>query len=98
MSSTAVREPRSPSQESELIGRVLGGERQLFHELVRPYERSDYFAAFSILQNENDAEDVAQETLPKALKNLASFRGEAKFGTWLVAIAVNEARARLRHD
>lgn len=98
MSDTAVREPRSPSLESELIARVLGGERQLFHELVRPYERSVYFAAFSILQNESDAEDVAQETVLKALKNLTSFRGEAKFGTWLVSIAINEARARLRHD
>ncbi len=98
MSSAAAREVRSPSQESELIARILAGERQLFHELVRPYERSLYFAAYSILENEHDAEDVAQETVLKALKNLASFRGEAKFGTWLVSIAINEARARLRHD
>jgi RNA polymerase sigma-70 factor (ECF subfamily) len=98
MSRTAARESRSPSQESELIARILGGERQLFHELVRPYQRSVYFAAYSILNNEHDAEDVAQETVLKALKNLSSFRGEAKFGTWLVSIAINEARARLRHD
>jgi RNA polymerase sigma-70 factor (ECF subfamily) len=98
MAGTAAREVRSPSQESELIARVLAGERQLFHELVRPYERSLYFAAYSILENEHDAEDVAQETVLKALKNLPSFRGESKFGTWLVSIAINEARARLRHD
>ncbi len=98
MSSTAVRESRSPLQERELVARILAGERQLFHELVRPYERSVYFAAYSVLDNEHDAEDVAQETVLKALKNLASFRGEAKFGTWLVSIAINEARARLRHN
>jgi RNA polymerase sigma-70 factor, ECF subfamily len=98
MSSAATREVRLPSQESELIARILAGERQLFHELVRPYERSLYFAAYSILENEHDAEDVAQETVLKTLKNLPSFRGEAKFGTWLVSIAINEARARLRHD
>ena len=97
-SGTAAREARSPSQESELIARILAGERQLFHELVRPYERSLYFAAYSVLENEHDAEDVAQETVLKALKNLPSFRGESKFGTWLVSIAINEARARLRHD
>jgi RNA polymerase sigma-70 factor, ECF subfamily len=34
----------------------------------------------------------------KALRNLTSFRSESKFGTWLVSIAINEARARLRHD
>jgi RNA polymerase sigma-70 factor, ECF subfamily len=98
MSSTAVRESRSPLQERELVARILAGERQLFHELVRPYERSVYFAAYSVLDNEHDAEDVAQETVLKALKNLTSFRGEAKFGTWLVSIAINEARARLRHN
>ena len=46
MSSTVVPEPRSLSLESELIARILAGERQLFHELVRPYERSVYFAAY----------------------------------------------------
>ena len=94
---TAAARAEATTPESELISRVLAGERHLFHELVRPYERSIYFAAYSVLQNEHDAEDVAQETVLKALKNLASFRAEAKFGTWLVSIAINEARARLRH-
>lgn len=85
------------SAEAELIARILAGERHLFHDLVRPYERSVYFAAYSVMQNEQDAEDVAQETVLKALKNLSGFRSEAKFGTWLVSIAINEARARLRH-
>jgi len=98
MTSTAAREVRSPSEEKEMVARILAGERQLFHELIRPYERSLYFAAYAILENEHDAEDVAQETVLKAWKNLASFRGEAKFGTWLVSIAINEARARLRHN
>jgi len=88
----------SAKGENELVFRVLAGEKEVFHELVRPYERAVYFAAYSILQNESDAEDAAQDAVLKALKNLASFRGEAKFGTWLVSIAINEARARLRHD
>lgn len=84
-------------RDAELIARILAGERELFHELVRPYEKSVYLAAFSILQNEQDAEDAAQETVLKALKNLGSFRAESKFSTWLISIAVNEARAWLRH-
>ena len=84
-------------RDGELIARILSGERELFHELVRPYEKSVYFAAFSILQNEQDAEDAAQETVLKALKNLGNFRAESKFSTWLISIAMNEARARLRH-
>lgn len=86
------------ARDAELIRRILGGERELFHELVRPYEKSVYYATFSILQNQQDAEDAAQETVLKALKNLHSFRAESKFSTWLISIAVNEARARLRHD
>jgi len=89
---------QSPAaRDAELIARILAGERELFHELVRPYEKSLYFAAFSVLQNEQDAEDAAQETVLKALKNLHRFRAESKFSTWLVSIAINEARARLRH-
>jgi RNA polymerase sigma-70 factor, ECF subfamily len=84
-------------RDRELIARILGGERELFHALVRPYEKSIYFAAYSVLQNEHDAEDVAQETVLKALKNLHTFRAESKFSTWLVSIALNEARGRLRH-
>ena len=86
------------ARDAELIRRILGGERELFHELVRPYEKSVYYATFSILQNQQDAEDAAQETVLKALKSLHSFRAESKFSTWLISIAVNEARARLRHD
>ncbi len=97
-STAPMRNGLVPRDEAGLIARILAGERDLFHELVLPYERSVYFAAYSVLQNEHDAEDVAQEALLKALKNLASFRGEAKFGTWLVSIALNEARAQLRHN
>ena len=85
-------------RDAGLIARILAGERELFHELVRPYEKSVYYATFSILQNEQDAEDAAQETILKALKNLHTFRAESKFSTWLISIAINEARARLRHD
>jgi RNA polymerase sigma-70 factor (ECF subfamily) len=87
----------APARDVALIARILGGERELFHELVRPYEKSVYFATHSILQNEQDAEDAAQETVLKALKSLSSFRAESKFSTWLISIAINEARARLRH-
>ena len=85
------------AREAGVIARIVAGERELFHELVRPYEKAVYFAAFSVLRNPQDAEDTAQETMLKALKNLHQFRADSKFSTWLVAIAINEARARLRH-
>ena len=79
-----------------MIASILGGETQLFHELIRPYERRVYAMALSFLRNEADAEDVAQEAFLKAFRNLASFRGDAKLGTWLVSITLNEARSRIR--
>ena len=91
--------PVDPTRErdAQIIARVLGGERELFHELIRPYEKGVYLAAYSLLQNEADAEEVAQEAVLKAYRNLANFRGDAKFSTWLITIALNEARGRLRH-
>jgi RNA polymerase sigma-70 factor (ECF subfamily) len=83
--------------ESRMIASILAGDKHLFHELIRPYERRVYAMALSFLRNEADAEDVAQEAFLKAFRNLASFRGEAKFGTWLVSITLNEARSRIRH-
>ena len=84
------------TNETALISRILAGETELFHELIRPYERLVYVSIFAILKNETDAEDGAQETMINAFKHLKSFRGDAKFSTWLVTIAMNEARKRLR--
>jgi RNA polymerase sigma-70 factor (ECF subfamily) len=57
-----------------------------------------FFSAVSILGNDADAEDAAQEAALKAYKNLARFRRESKFSTWLIQIAINEAKMRLRKD
>jgi RNA polymerase sigma-70 factor, ECF subfamily len=84
--------------ERELIHRIQNGETDLFYELVRPYERSIFLAAVSILGNDADAEEVAQEAALKAFKNLAGFRQEAKFSTWLTQIAINESKMKLRKD
>lgn len=95
----ASANPVDPIRErdAQLIARVLQGERELFHELIRPYEKSLYLAAYSLLQNEADAEEVAQEAVLKAYRGLDKFRGDSKFSTWLITIALNEARGRLRH-
>ena len=82
--------------EAGLISRILAGERELFHDLIRPYERMVYLTLFSILKNEAEAEDSAQEAVISAYRHLGSFRGDAKFSTWLTTIAINEGRKRLR--
>src|SRR6266513_244581 len=84
------------THEAGLIARVVAGEKELFHELIRPYERMVYLTLFSIVKNETEAEDGAQQTVISAYRHLASFRGDAKFSTWLTTIAINEGRKRLR--
>lgn len=93
-------QPQIPEERNEaaLIARILAGEKALFHELIRPYERAVYLAAYSVLRNPADAEEVAQETLLKALTNLAQLRADDKFKSWLLQIAYNESRMRLRKD
>jgi len=82
--------------EARLIERICKGERELFYELIRPHERAVYLVAYSVLRNEADAEDVAQESILKAFRALKDFRGDSRFHHWLVKIALNEARMRYR--
>src|SRR6266478_9926827 len=84
------------TNEAGLIARILAGEKELFHDLIRPYERMVYLTLFAIVKNETEAEDGAQETVISAYRHLASFRGDAKFSTWLTTIAINQGRRRLR--
>src|SRR5216683_8365391 len=84
--------------EAELIGRIKGGDVEAFYEMVRPYERAVFLTALSLVKNDADAEEVAQEAILKAFKNLSRFRQEAKFSTWLIQISINEAKMKLRKD
>ena len=96
--STKIRMSRLPLRVSEpdLIKSVCSGEREAFYDLIRPYERMVYATAISLVKNPADAEEVAQEAVLKAFSNLASFRAESKFSTWLIQITYNEAMMKLR--
>jgi len=87
--------PQIPD-ESQRIAAILAGQREQFHDLIRPYERTVYAMALAMLKNEADAEEATQEAFLKAYRSLATFRAESRFGTWLASIALNEARSILR--
>ena len=71
-------------------------DREGFYDLIRPHERNLYLTVFAVTGNHADAEEVVQETVLKAYLHLDQFRGDARFSTWLMRIAVNEARGLLR--
>lgn len=89
-------EPQADLAEQDLIRRVRDGDKEAFYSLVRPYQRAVFFATRSVLENDADAEDAAQDAVLKAFTHIGDFRGESKFSTWLVRIAINEARMMLR--
>jgi RNA polymerase sigma factor (sigma-70 family) len=86
-----------PDHEGVLIKRILNGESGLFPELLREHERFLRRQVDRIVKNPADTDDVIQETKWKAFKNLARFRGESSFRSWLLAIGINEARMLYRY-
>jgi len=96
--SIRVKEEADPQllQEQDLLRRVQAGQNEYFYELIKPYQRRVYSAALSILRNQAEAEDAAQEAFLKALANIRQFRSQARFSTWLIQIAVNEALMKKR--
>ena len=82
--------------ESALVTRAKSGDSEAFSELVSHYDRRVFRMAKQITQNDDDAEDVLQESFLKAYTHLDNFKGDSKFYTWLVRIAVNEALMKLR--
>jgi len=71
------------------IERVLKGETQYFSYFVNKYKDIVFSIALKVLRNREDAEEMAQESFIKAFKSLHTFKGNAKFSTWLYRITYN---------
>lgn len=96
-----MNSPRFPSQvvrdnESALVASAQGGNPAAFEELVRRYQGRILRLTYMITRNREDAEDGMQEAFLKAFTHLPGFRGNSRFYTWLVRIAINEALLQLR--
>jgi len=83
--------------ERRLIDRLLERDEQAFNEIVRLYKDKVFSLIYRMLGSRPEAEDVAQEVFITVFKNIESFRGEAKFSTWLLRIAANHSKNRIKH-
>ena len=83
-----------------LVERARNGDDDAFSDLVSRYERFVFNTAVRVLsasaQSPDLADDIAQEAFIKAWRNLAAFRGDCTFSTWLYRIAVNCAKDTIR--
>lgn len=86
----------STRDEGHLVSDAKAGNYAAFEELVNRYEKKIYRLGMNITGNREDAEDVLQDAFLKAFEHLPDFREDARFYTWIVRIAVNEALMKLR--
>ena len=98
MPTQSTTESPADLQDSDeiLVARVLDGEKNAFAILVQRYNQRIYRVARSILRDEAEAEDVAQQTMVLAYQKLGQWRRISTYSRWLTRIAANEAYARLR--
>jgi len=87
---------QTAQDETRLLEALRSGDRAAFAHLVESYETQVYNLALKLLQDEDEAEDVLQETFLSAYRGLATFEGRSKLSTWIYRIATNASLMRLR--
>jgi RNA polymerase sigma-70 factor (ECF subfamily) len=83
--------------ERLLIGRLKERDEQAFNEIVRLHGDKVFSLVFRMIGNRAEAEDIAQEVFITVFKTIETFRGEAKFTTWLLRIAANQSKNRIKY-
>jgi len=86
----------SADAESDLIARARNGEAQAFGLLMQSHHEGVFRRVFSIVRNHEDARDLCQDIWFSAWKQLGSFRGEARFATWMFTLATRRAIDHVR--
>jgi len=84
------------SDDLDLVHASKNGDVAAFEELVKRYDRKLFRIAQSVTHNREDSQDAVQEAFLKAYQNLAAFREDSQFSTWLIRITVNQSLMKLR--
>jgi RNA polymerase sigma-70 factor (ECF subfamily) len=84
-------------RERMLIRRLQQRDEKAFEEIVRMYQHKVYNLVYRMIGSQQEAEDIAQEVFVTVFKSVDSFRGEAKFSTWLLRIAANHSKNRIKY-
>ncbi|MBQ1435092.1 MAG: sigma-70 family RNA polymerase sigma factor [Clostridia bacterium] len=84
------------ADEISIIKQVLGGDADAFEHIVKKYEKKVYNLALRYLKNRDDALDLSQEVFIQVYNNLAQFRGDSQFSTWIYRVTYNKCVDMLR--
>jgi len=84
--------------DQELINQTLKGDTRSFGVLVERYQDFVFTIVYRMVKVREEAEEVSQDTFIKAFESLASYRGEAKFSSWLYSIAYRKALDSIRKN
>ena len=84
------------SHETELIEQLKQGDESAFKVIVEQWQDMVYNTILGIVQNETEAEDLAQDVFIKVFEKISTFKGDSKFSTWLYRIATTTALDHLR--
>jgi len=83
------------ANDDSVVRAVLAGDKDAYGVLVRAHSAVVFRAAFRIVGNEADAEEIVQEAFLRGYQRLESFERRSSFGTWIYRIAVNCALNRV---
>ncbi len=83
--------------ERLLIARLKARDEQAFNEVVRLHGDKVFSLVYRMIGNRAEAEDLAQEVFVTVFKTVDSFRSESKFSTWLLRIAANHCKNRMKY-
>ena len=86
-----MAEPREDA-DAALVAAAVAGDRDAFEALLKRHYDRIHGLAWQLTGSRADADDVAQDVCCALVEKIASFRGEAKFTTWLCGIVVNACR------
>lgn len=84
------------TDERRLVAQAKSGSSSAFGQLYERYRLRLYNTTYRVLRQQQDAEDAVQRCFQRALINLARFREDSTFSTWVTRIAINEALMLLR--
>jgi RNA polymerase sigma factor (sigma-70 family) len=87
-----VRPAFDSASDQDLVARACGGDRGAFEVLLRRHYDGIHRVAWRLTGSASDADDIAQDVCCVLIEKLGSFKGEAKFTTWLFGVVVNAFR------